>query len=117
MAKKNFKEFVKEHKYEIAMGCLTVVAGVVGVTLYRSIHGTTDLRIEAYAKSEEAKQCLERIYEFAAECDQIAEGASMYTGWKADEAVAMFGDNIYTDADGDTLKITGAILFGNKVNE
>lgn len=115
MNMKKIKEFVTEHKMEIAAGCLLVASGVAGVSLYRSIRGTTDLRIETYAKSEEAKRTLTQMYEFAAECDQMAGGATMYTGWKADEGAAMFGDNIYTDADGDTLKITGAILFGNKV--
>lgn len=115
MNMKKIKEFVKEYKMEIAAGCLLVASGVAGVSLYRSIRGTTDLRIETYAKSEEAKRTLERMYEFTAECDRTAGDATMYTSWKPDEGVAMFGDNVYTDADGDALKITGAILFGNKV--
>ena len=40
MKKNAFKEFVKEHKVEIALGALTIVGAAIGVSLC-SRHGTT----------------------------------------------------------------------------
>lgn len=117
MTKEKVKEFIKNHKKEIVIGCVGVTAAV----LIKAVCGAKFVSESgAYAfipdsKDYDAEEVIKVLCNLGCEAGKVSKDATMYTLWKATEDTAMFADNIFTDSDGDTLKITGALLFGNKV--
>lgn len=96
MGKKNFKEFVKEHKEEILIGCAVLTAGIVG----------------GLACSNSAAR--NRLFKKAVDVASVGcEGLIVPTDA---QLVSLFGeDRRLVDLGGTTVEVTGAIFFGNAV--
>lgn len=96
MAKKNFKEFVKEHKGKVLIGCAVLTAGIVG----------------GLACSNSAER--NRLFKKAVDAASVGcEGLIVPSD---DQLVSLFGeDRRFVDLGGTTVEVAGAIFFGNAV--
>lgn len=109
MAKKNFKEFVKEHKGKIAAGCMFVAGGVVGAVFCKKV------AIPKFkAKCEEAEAAAEAILTMAGHWDYAGKGAECAYSINCDEWLKNLGEN-RVHFDDISLEVTGATLFGKKI--
>lgn len=95
MAKKTFKEFVKEHKKEFAAGCAVIGAGVIGALSY--------------------KYALER-YQIKQISDYVTAGAEGFIAMTPEQITNVFGEeHHFVDRVGTTVEVTGALLCCREV--
>ena len=107
---KKIKEFVKEYKGEIAMGCLVAVAGVAGVMFCKKV---AIPKVEA--DHEKLEKDLELLNTIATIWDKASAGADSAVPIAGDDLITLCGEDYIAVCAGEPLKVTGAILFGNKV--
>lgn len=107
--KKTFKEFVKEHKVEIAAG-VAIIAGVAGVMFCRKV-AIPKLKVD----QEKLEKDLELLNTIATIWDKASAGANSAVPIAGDDLVTLCGEDYIAVCAGEPMKVTGAILFGNKV--
>lgn len=95
MAKKTFKEFVKEHKKEFAVGCAVIGASFMGALSY--------------------KYALER-YQIKQISDYVTAGAEGCVIMTPEQITTVFGEERHFVAlGGTTVEVTGALLCYREV--
>lgn len=94
MAKKTFKEFVKENKKTIVIGCVAVGATVIGGLVFKNC--TTTRRALNYCVGKSV------------------EGSEGWISLTEEQMINLFGENRhFVDRVGTTCEVTDAILFVN----
>lgn len=110
MAKKNFKEFVKEHKKEIGFGCLAVVAGVAGAVFCKKV-----VIPKFNTNHEKAKAAAEALTVMCEHWDLAAKGADVVSTFNGEDLIEAVGENYIIPIDGKSMRVTGMTVFGNWV--
>jgi hypothetical protein len=113
MSRKEFVEFVKEHKVEIAIGVGSIaLATVLGVKTLKMLKSPKC--IEALADKDPGVQAL---FDFYGLMDKCAEGNSCYLFGEVENVAGLdlAVDTVKTLA-GEEMKVKNIIMFGDVVN-
>ena len=96
MTRKDIKKFLKDHGGKIAAGGLCIVSYVIGYYV---------------GKPRFTKE----VAEFGKSVARAMKGSSVYTEITGNEAAEAFKNFCIADPDGVVCQVTGAVVFGNKV--
>ena len=106
MTKKNMKEFVKDHKREIVIGCLGAAA--VGVLAYVGLRKP---------KFNGNTGDMKKLMELCATVDKASVDNTHYLYMPTEDVEKVFNTLTLRDSDGKMLAVTKAIAFGTEIVE